>query len=236
MKSAILCYSGGLDSTVLLYSLRSQGYKVRCLSVDYGQRHKRELTFASFLCNEIGVEHQIADLSGLNRLFAGSSQTSKEIDVPEGHYAEETMKATVVPNRNMVLLSLAGAWAVSTKSDYIAYAAHSGDHAIYPDCRPEFTSAMSEALRLCDWQHIELLTPFLYPKSMSKTDVVKLGATLSVPFELTWSCYKGGKEHCGRCSTCLERREAFNVAKVVDPTKYIDAEYYGELQGKGVIQ
>src|SRR6185503_13703772 len=159
-KSVVLSLSGGLDSTVLLYSLLKDGYGVRCLSVDYGQRHKKELQSASVIaktaqhdCCREGqkVEHRIADLSGMKFLFAGSSQTSPKIAVPEGHYAEEAMQQTVVPNRNMVFLSLATAWAVATKSEGVAYAAHSGDHAIYPDCRPEFTEAMEDAMRLCDW-------------------------------------------------------------------------------------
>jgi 7-cyano-7-deazaguanine synthase len=152
--------------------------------------------------------------------MGGSSQTDKSVPVPEGHYEEESMKQTVVPNRNMILLALAGAWAISTKSDAIAYAAHSGDHAIYPDCRPEFTEAMSDALRLCDWHEVKLMRPFLYPTPMSKADIVKLGTSLGVPFELTWSCYKGGEKHCGKCGTCVERVEAFQLAGVEDPTEY----------------
>ena len=140
--------------------------------------------------------------------------------MPEGHYAEESMKQTVVPNRNMVLLSLATAWAVATKSEAVAYAAHMGDHAIYPDCRPEFAEAMSDAMRLCDWHSIKMLRPFLYPVPMDKTAIVKLGTGLKVPFELTWSCYVGGDKHCGRCGTCRERVESFQLAGVADPTEY----------------
>ena len=216
----ILTYSGGLDSTVLLYWLRAQGHEVRCLSVNYAQRHKKELTHAAAICKLLGVEHRIADLSNLGFLFAGSSQTSADIAVPEGHYAEESMKQTVVPNRNMVLLSLATAWAVATKSEAVAYAAHMGDHAIYPDCRPEFAEAMSDAMRLCDERPIKMLRPFLYPVPMDKTAIVKLGAELKVPFELTWSCYVGGDKHCGRCGTCRERVESFQLAGVADPTEY----------------
>ncbi|SRR6266852_7380547 len=218
----ILTLSGGLDSAVLLWHLLEQKHQVCCLSVDYGQRHYRELTAAKNLCMLADVEHKITDLRGILSLFSGSSQTSSEIAVPEGHYAEESMKQTVVPNRNMVLLSLAGAWAVSTKSDAVAYAAHSGDHTIYPDCRPEFTEAMEDAFRLCDWHPVKLLRPFLYPVPMSKADIVKLGAGLGVPFEETWSCYKGKEVHCGKCGTCVERREAFNLAGIGDPTIYGD--------------
>ncbi len=219
----ILTYSGGLDSTVLLYHLlKNLKCEVRCLSVHYGQKHKKELISASLICKHLKVEHQVADLSHLKVLFAGSSQTSNEVQVPEGHYAEESMKATVVPNRNAVLLSLAGAWAVATKSNAVAYAAHAGDHTIYPDCRKEFADAMGVALSLCDWHKIELLRPFV---DKTKAGIVKLGADLKVPFEWTWSCYKGKELHCGKCGTCVERCCAFKQAGVNDLTEYEDKDY-----------
>jgi len=214
---AVLAYSGGIDSTVLLYHLQAEGHKVRCLSVDYGQRHRRELDAAAAICRALGVEHRIADLSSIAPLLAGSALTSPEIEVPDGRYDPENMRATVVPNRNMLILSLAIAWAVSTKSDAVAYAAHSGDHAIYPDCRPAFIEAMREAARLCDWAPVKILTPFL---SLSKGEIVAHGARLGAPFAKTWSCYRGGKKHCGTCATCIERREAFQRAGVADPTEY----------------
>lgn len=216
----VLTLSGGMDSAVLLWHLLDEGHEVRCLSVDYGQRHRRELTAAKDLCLLADVEHKIADLRGLRELMGGSSQTS-DLAVPEGHYEEESMKQTVVPNRNMVLLSLAGAWAVSTKSDAVAYAAHGGDHAIYPDCRPEFAEAVEDCLRLCDWHPVKLLRPFVYPTPRSKADLVRLGSQLHVPFERTWSCYKGLEFHCGACGTCVERREAFELAGIPDPTRYL---------------
>lgn len=215
----ILSYSGGLDSTVLLYHLLSLGHEVRCLSVDYGQRHRKELEAAKRVTEFLDIPYQVADLKAVARLFAGSSQTSPDIAVPEGHYAEESMKATVVPNRNMVLLSLATAWAISIKSDSIAYAAHAGDHAIYPDCRPEFADALGKAIHLCDWHKVELVRPFL---SLSKADIVGRGAELRVPFAMTWSCYQGREKHCGKCGTCEERKTAFYLAKVQDPTEYED--------------
>lgn len=219
MKS-VLCYSGGLDSTVLLYHLKySLGNEVKCLGVNYGQRHKKELDKALEIALKNQCHMEVIDFSftRLPKLIATSSQTSEDIPVPEGHYAEESMKQTVVPNRNMLLLALAGSWAVATKSDYIAYAAHAGDHTIYPDCRPEFTDKMADALSLCDWWTPVLLRPFI---NKTKADIVKLGAELKVPFELTWSCYKGGEKHCGKCGTCVERIEAFKLAGVPDPTEY----------------
>jgi len=208
-----------MDSTVLLYQLLQAGDEVKALSINYGQRHSRELEAARALCTELGVEHRVADLSGLSDLLAGSALTSSDIEVPEGHYAEDNMKATVVPNRNMILLSVAAGWAISSKYDRIAYAAHSGDHAIYPDCRNEFAEALDGAIRLADWHEVSLYRPFV---DMTKADIVSLGAKLGVPFEKTWSCYKGQDLHCGRCGTCVERREAFYLAGVEDPTTYAE--------------
>ncbi len=213
----VLCFSGGLDSTVLLYHLLAKGQEVRCLSVDYGQRHRKELAAAREIAAVAKVEHKTVDLRAVRELMEGSSQTSDSLAVPEGHYAEESMKLTVVPNRNMVLLSLATAWAVSTKSDSVAYAAHAGDHAIYPDCRSEFADAMAVAMGLCDWHKVQLVRPFV---TWSKADIAKEGAKLAAPLHLTWSCYKGGELHCGKCGTCVERREAFALAGVTDPTRY----------------
>lgn len=215
----ILIYSGGLDSTVALYELLTQGHEVKALSVDYGQRHKKELIHAGAICAKLGVEHRIADLSAIVGLLAGSSQTSSDVDVPEGHYAEESMKKTIVPNRNMILLAVAFGWAISVKADAVAYAAHNGDHAIYPDCRPEFAQAVAEAARFADWHQVQLLTPFI---NVTKADIARRGFELSVPMQETWSCYKGGALHCGKCGTCVERIEAFTLADVEDFTEYLN--------------
>lgn len=213
----VLVYSGGMDSTTLLYFLREQGQEVFALSVDYGQRHKKELEYARSLTGDLGVVHEVADLSGIQNLLGGSSLTATDIEVPEGHYAEETMKLTVVPNRNMILLSVAAGWAISKKCDTVSYAAHSGDHAIYPDCREAFAQALDQTIQLADWHVVSLNRPFV---DKTKADLVRLGSDLGVPFERTWSCYKGGETHCGRCGTCVERREAFYLAGIADPTEY----------------
>lgn len=218
MKTLVI-YSGGLDSTVLLYDLHQLGHDLSALSVNYGQRHACELERAAGICAGLRIPHQVADMSAIQPLLAGSSLTSPEIEVAEGHYTEETMKSTVVPNRNMILLALATGHALSIGAQQVAYAAHSGDHAIYPDCRNAFADAMAEAMRLCDWNQIELSRPFV---DWSKADIVRRGAELGLPFEQTWSCYKGGAQHCGRCGTCIERREAFDLAGVADPTDYAD--------------
>ena len=213
----ILIYSGGLDSTVLLYHLLDQGREVRALAVDYGQRHACELDQAAAICAARQVPFQRADLSAIRPLLAGSSLTSEDIPVAEGHYTETRMKSTVVPNRNMLLLALATSYALSSGAAEVAYAAHHGDHAIYPDCRPEFADAMASAIGLCDWESVRLSRPFV---DWTKADIARRGAELMVPFEQTWSCYKGGKRHCGRCGTCIERREAFDLAGIADPTLY----------------
>lgn len=211
--------SGGLDSGVMLGRLQDQGHEVVTLSVNYGQRHRRELDYARQLTDHYGVPWTLVDLSGLQRVFIGSSQTDERIPVPHGHYAAESMKLTVVPNRNMLLLATAGALAMGTKADAVAYAAHAGDHTIYPDCREEFVVAMRRVLGLADWHQVELLCPFLH---RTKADIVAQGDRISFPFALTYSCYEGGEEHCGRCGTCVERREAFSLAGIPDPTVYAE--------------
>lgn len=220
MSNYIVIHSGGLDSTVLLYRLKAMGHEVKALSVNYGQRHVLELRAASKICECLGIEHKFADLRGIQHLLSGSSQTSNDIEVPQGHYAAENMKLTVVPNRNMIMLSIAIGWAVSTKADIVAYAAHAGDHTIYPDCRPEFAQAMAHAAALCDWHEVELERPFI---CNTKAEIVTYGAALGVPFELTYSCYRGHPVHCGKCGTCVERIEAFQLAGVPDPTQYDSA-------------
>jgi len=213
----VLIFSGGLDSTVLLYDLLARGDTVKALSVDYGQRHLRELESAKETSARLGIEHRVADLRAISPLLAGSSLTSSKVEVPDGHYAEETMKTTVVPNRNMIMLAVAAGWAISLKFDQVAFGAHSGDHTIYPDCRAEFAEAMDKALGLADWHLVRLVRPFV---TLTKANIVTRGAELKVPFTKTWSCYKGSTRHCGQCGTCIERREAFYLAGVDDPTPY----------------
>lgn len=216
MKAVVLL-SGGMDSSTLLYFAKASGFEPLALAVNYGQRHSVELLSAVQVAASAGVPIQVADLSRITPILGGSSQTDESIPVPEGHYTDPSMKATVVPNRNMLMLSLAAAHAIASGASRVLYAAHAGDHPIYPDCRPEFVMALQQALRFCHYEPIVLDAPFV---TVSKAEIVKLGTTLGVPFELTWSCYQGRVKHCGKCGTCVERREAFELAGVPDPTRY----------------
>ncbi|MDG1325324.1 MAG: 7-cyano-7-deazaguanine synthase QueC [Opitutales bacterium] len=218
MKAVVL-FSGGLDSTVLTYHLLRENAELKLLSIDYGQRHQRELSASTQIALSLGLPHTILKLPMLAELLGGSALTDPSISLPEGHYAEESMKATVVPNRNMILLSLAAGHAISLQFNTVAYAAHAGDHTIYPDCRPEFADALDRTLKLADWSEITLHRPFV---KWSKEDLVRRGRELAVPFEKTWSCYAGGELHCGKCGTCVERKEAFELVGLLDPTEYND--------------
>jgi len=213
--------SGGLDSTTMAYSLRAQGYRLIAISFDYGQRHRKELEFAEQMAADLDAPWTLIDLhaAGLTSFLTGSALTDETVTVPDGHYADESMRITVVPNRNAIMLSIACALAVTRDAGAVAFGAHAGDHFIYPDCRPEFVHAFESMVNLAvdGLATLEIITPFL---SMTKTAIVELGSELNVPFERTWSCYKGGTLHCGTCGTCFERREAFAQAQVVDPTTY----------------
>lgn len=202
----ILIYSGGMDSTTLLYKLLADGDKVLCLSFNYGQRHKKELLAATKICRKLKVPHKIVDITAMKSLMAGSALTS-DIKVPEGHYEAKNMKSTVVPNRNMIFLSLAIAQAISLKFDRVAIAVHAGDHAIYPDCRPEFIKKMNAVSLAANYKKIEIYAPFL---NWTKGKIAKLGKKLKVPFKETWTCYKGLAKPCGKCGACVEREEALH--------------------------
>lgn len=220
-EKVVAIVSGGLDSVTMAYELAHRNYEVILISYNYGQRHKKEIMYAKKCAENLGVQHHIVDLQVLSNLLGGSSLTSDEISVPDGHYAEESMRITVVPNRNAIMINIATALAVSKKCDYVATGVHGGDHYIYPDCRPEYIVAQTEALRLANSgfvsKEFEVLAPFV---NISKDGIVKIGEAIGVPWLETWSCYKGGEIHCGSCGTCFERREAFDLAGVHDPTNY----------------
>ena len=225
MNTFVIC-SGGLDSVTLAEKTAQEHTLSGLISFDYGQRHKKELEFARRCAARLDVPHEIIDISHVGALLSGSALTD-DVDVPDGHYAEESMKITVVPNRNAIMLAIAYGMAASKGGDAVATAVHSGDHFIYPDCRPGFIKAF-EAMQnhaLEGVADIKLYAPFV---EMSKADIVAEGAKLDLDFAQTWSCYKGEDIHCGRCGTCVERREAFDLAGVEDPTVYEDAEYWKE--------
>jgi 7-cyano-7-deazaguanine synthase len=219
---AVVVLSGGMDSTTALYVAKDRGYDVVTVSFDYGQRHKKELDYAEKLCKKIGVPHKIVDLTSITSLISNSALTG-ETEVPEGHYADENMKLTVVPNRNMIMYSIAIGYAVNLKAEAVFVGVHAGDHPIYPDCRPEFIRELDLIAYIGNKGFIEknfkIEAPFL---EYTKAGIVITGKMLGVPYEMTWSCYKGGEKHCGKCGTDVERKEAFRLAEVPDPTKYED--------------
>jgi 7-cyano-7-deazaguanine synthase len=214
---AIVLLSGGMDSVAAFYDARSHHEVVGAISFDYGAKHNhKEIPFAAYHCRKFRVEHRVISLDFVGELFKSNLLKSGGA-IPDGHYEEETMKSTVVPFRNGIMLSIATGFAESKGAAGLVIAAHSGDHAIYPDCREEFMNSMAEAIRLGTYAGITLLRPFI---DMTKADIASRGQALGVDFSQTWSCYKGGALHCGTCGTCVERREAFMVAGIPDPTKY----------------
>ncbi len=223
MKTIVIC-SGGLDSVSLAHKVAAERELVGLLSFDYGQRHSKELDFAAACAERLGVPHRIVDLRSVGAALSGSALTD-DVDVPDGHYEEETMKVTVVPNRNAIMLAVGFGMAAAQQAGAVAAAVHGGDHFIYPDCRPDFIAAFQamEDRALDGVAQVELYTPFVH---VSKADIVTEGARHGTPFAETWSCYKGGEVHCGRCGTCVERREAFHLAGVEDPTVYADEDFW----------
>jgi 7-cyano-7-deazaguanine synthase len=219
---AVALISGGLDSATMAFALRAQGTRLTAVSVDYGQRHRKELHAARALAAYLDAPHEIIDLHALGTRLTSCALTDATVVVPDGHYTDESMRATVVANRNAIMLDVATAIAVACDADAVAFAAHAGDHPVYPDCRPEFVQAYTAMVRCANEGFVSpgfrVVAPFL---SLSKADIVTVGYRLGVPFELTWSCYKGKEIHCGLCGTCVERREAFEVAGVADPTTYV---------------
>lgn len=216
-ENVVVIFSGGMDSfTILNQANQNENYNVHALSFDYGQRHVKELHCAKSVCAELGIPHQVVDISSINALMKGSALTDN-IDVPEGHYESESMKQTVVPNRNMVLISLAVAHAVSINATKVFYGAHSGDHAIYPDCRPAFVHAMNDVCAIANYEAVEIVCPFL---DKSKIDILAAGLALSLDYAKTWTCYNGREKACGKCGSCQERLEAFELNNATDPLPY----------------
>jgi len=216
-KDTVLILSGGVDSTTLLYDERER--IALAVSFDYGSKHNaRELPFARQHCERLGIPHVVIPLDFMTRYFKSSLLQGGE-EIPEGHYADENMKSTVVPFRNGIMLSVAVGIAESNGLKYVMMANHGGDHTIYPDCTPHFVDAFDQAAQAGTFVKVSLRSPYT---NITKADIARRGRELGIDYSQTWSCYKGGEHHCGKCGTCVERREAFAEAGVVDTTEYDD--------------
>jgi len=217
MKKCVCIISGGMDSITMLHDLHKQDFDIYALSFNYGQKHCKELLYASENCKMLNILHKVINMREIgNELLSGSSLTSN-IEMPEGNYDEENMKLTVVPNRNMIMLSLAIGYAISIEAGSVYYGAHSGDHAIYPDCRPAFLKALQKTALLCDWSKVKVKAPYL---NLNKISILKRGLKIGVDYSKTWTCYNGREKACGKCGACQERLEAFRLNKITDPIQY----------------
>jgi len=217
MKDSVLILSGGMDSVTLLYDCQDR--IALAVTFDYGSNHNaREIPYARLHCQRLGIEHLVIPLEFMGRYFKSSLLEGADA-IPDGHYADENMKSTVVPFRNGIMLSVAVGLAESRGLTTVMMANHGGDHAIYPDCRPEFVDAFSKAAQAGTYEGIKLLSPYT---QMTKGDIARRGKVLGLDYSETWSCYKGGTRHCGTCGTCVERREALAEAGITDPTVYED--------------
>ena len=215
MKDSIIIVSGGMDSVTLLYD-----YKDRIalgISFDYGSNHNaKEIPFAKLHCERLGIKHITIPLDFMHKYFKSSLLEGADA-IPEGHYQDENMKSTVVPFRNGIMLAIAAGMAESYGLSHVMIANHGGDHAIYPDCRPEFISAMSNATEAGSYNGVTVLAPYT---NITKGDIARRGKELGIDYNETWSCYKGGEKHCGKCGTCVERKEALHYAGIEDTTEY----------------
>lgn len=215
MKDSVIIVSGGLDSITLLHD-KAETIAL-AISFDYGQNHsKKELPYAEYHCQKLGIPHITIPLTFMHQYFKSSLLEGAEA-IPEGHYEEENMKSTVVPFRNGIMLAIATGIAESHELKRVYIANHGGDHTIYPDCRPEFIDAMDKATSAGTFVDVRVEAPYT---NISKADIVRRGTALGIDYAKTWSCYKGSEMHCGKCGTCVERKEAFADAGVKDPTKY----------------
>ena len=217
MKDSVIILSGGMDSVTLLYDYRER--IALAVSFDYGSNHNaREIPFARLHCERLGIRHLVIPLDFMHQYFR-SSLLEGDAAIPEGSYADDNMQSTVVPFRNGIMLAIAAGIAESNGLTQVMMANHGGDHTIYPDCRPEFVCAMDAAIAAGTFADVHLLAPYT---QLTKGDIARRGKTLGINYAETWSCYRGGERHCGRCGTCMERREALAEAGIDDPTEYDD--------------
>jgi 7-cyano-7-deazaguanine synthase len=216
MKDIVCIYSGGMDSFTLVNDTHQQGRLAACLSFFYGQRHAKELEYAHRVCEELGVMHLVSDLSSITPCLKGSALTDQP-NLPEGHYADDNMKQTVVPNRNMIMLSIAIAFAVSHDCEVVRFGAHSGDHTIYPDCRPDFVARMNILGLIANWKPVSVEAPYI---RLDKHAILLIGHGLGLDYSKCWTCYAGREKACGKCGSCQERLEAFDRLGRPDPLEY----------------
>ena len=215
MKDSVIIVSGGMDSTTLLYDRRDE--IALAISFDYGSNHNaREIPYAEMHCKRLGIEHITIPLDFMHKYFRSSLLEGADA-IPEGHYAAENMKSTVVPFRNGIMLAVAAGVAESRNLTKLLIANHGGDHTIYPDCRPEFISAMDSATNAGTYVGVRVVAPYT---NITKGDIARIGKKLGIDYAETWSCYKGGEKHCGKCGTCVERKEALDYAGIEDTTEY----------------
>ncbi len=214
-KDSVIILSGGLDSTTLLYE--EQQRIALAITFNYGANHNaRETACARRHCAHLGIEHMVIDLAFIGQHFR-SALTSGADAIPDGQYDDQNMHSTVVPFRNGIMLSVACGMAESRGLKRVLIANHGGDHAIYPDCRPQFVAAMDAAMRAGTYDGVTLAAPYT---DISKADIIRRGAKLGINYADTYSCYRGAEQHCGTCGTCTERRQAFAEAGITDPTTY----------------
>ena len=215
MKDSVIIVSGGMDSTTLLYDRRDE--IALAISFDYGSNHNaREIPYAEMHCKRLGIEHITIPLDFMHKYFRSSLLEGADA-IPEGHYADENMKSTVVPFRNGIMLAVAAGVAESRNLTKLLIANHGGDHTIYPDCRPEFISAMDSATNAGTYVGVRVVAPYT---NITKGDIARIGKKLGIDYAETWSCYKGGEKHCGKCGTCVERKEALAYAGIEDTTEH----------------
>ena len=215
MKNSIIIVSGGMDSITLLYDHKDE--IALGISFDYGSNHnKREIPFAQMHCKRLGIRHITINLDFMHQYFKSSLLHGADA-IPEGHHADDNMKSTVVPFRNGIMLSIAIGIAESNELDQVLIANHGGDHTIYPDCRPEFINAIDSAATAGTFNNVRVVAPYT---GITKSDIARIGKKLGIDYTETWSCYKGGSLHCGKCGTCVERKEALQEAGIEDRTEY----------------
>lgn len=217
MKDSVIIVSGGMDSITLLYEKKDD--IALGISFDYGSNHnENEIPLAEMHCRRLGICHIIVPLGFMHKYFKSSLLEGAEA-IPEGHYDGGNMQSTVVPFRNGIMLSIAAGIAESNGLKYVLIANHGGDHSIYPDCRPEFITAINSAVASGTYAGIEIVAPYT---DITKADIARRGKRLGIDYSETWSCYKGGDRHCGKCGTCVERKEALAEAGIEDTTEYAE--------------